>query len=244
MLLTTKSKKKFLAAIIAMILTISLFSYTGLGMIVSLAADNTFTFSDGGITASATGDGYTIDGTVLTINAAGTYEITGSCNEGQVVVKKGVANVTLILNNLSLRCSSSAPIVIKKESSVTIDIEGTNTLTDAEDPANESSTDTDVADAFEGAAIKVKSNSSLILTGGGTLSIDGSSCKNGIKGAESATITIENGTYNVSAANNGIASDGSLIINKGTINITNGNDGLTSKPDADDTVTVLIQTVP
>lgn len=243
MLLTTKSKKTFLAAIIAMILTISLFSYTGLGMIVSLAADNTFTFSDGGITASATGDGYTIEGTVLTINAAGTYEITGSCNKGQVVVKKGVTNVTLILNNLSLRCSSSAPIVIKKESSVTIDIEGTNTLTDAEDPANESSTDTDVADAFEGAAIKVKSNSSLILTGGGTLSVDGSSCKNGIKGAESATITIENGTYNVSAANNGIASDGSLIINKGTINITNGNDGLTSKPDADDTTSAGIVTI-
>ena len=243
MLITSKSKKTFLAAAIALIITFTLFSFTGLGYMESFAADNTFTFSDSGITTSATGDGYSIDGTTLTITAAGTYEITGSCNEGQVVVKKGVTNVTLILNGLSLRCSTSAPIVIKKESSVTIEAEGTNTLTDAENPDNEDSTDADVADAFEGAAIKVKSNSSLILTGSGTLNVDGLSCKNGIKGAESATITIANGTYNVSAANNGIASDGSLIINGGTINVTSGNDGLKSKPDADDTTSSGIVTI-
>ncbi|MBQ9610296.1 MAG: carbohydrate-binding domain-containing protein [Lachnospiraceae bacterium] len=243
MLMTSKCKKTFLTVAIALILTLTSFSYAGLGVIESYAADNTFTFSDSGITTSTTGDGYSIDGTTLTITASGTYKITGSCNEGQVEVNKGVTDVTLILNNLSLTCSTSAPIVIKKECSVTINVEGTNTLTDAENPDNEDSTDTDVADAFEGAAIKVKSNSSLILTGSGTLNVDGSVCKNGIKGAESAAITIESGTYNVSAANNSIASDGSLIINGGTINVTSGNDGLKSKPDEDDTTSAGTVTI-
>ena len=243
MLRTSKRKKTFFSMATALVITLSLFCYTGLDVIKSLAADNTFTFYDSGITTSSTGDNYSIDGTVLTITAAGTYEITGSCSEGQIVVKKGVTNVTLILNGLSLSCSTSAPIVIKKESSVTIDIEGTNTLTDSENPDNEDSADADIADAFEGAAIKVKSNSSLTLTGSGTLNVNASACKNGIKGAESATITIENGTYNVNAASNGIASDGSLILNGGTINVTAVNDGLKAKPDEDDTTSAGIVTI-
>ncbi|MBQ9277673.1 MAG: carbohydrate-binding domain-containing protein, partial [Lachnospiraceae bacterium] len=237
MLILSKGKRSILAAAIAFIFVFSLFSYTGLGVIESYAADNTFTFSDGGITTSATGEGYSIEGTTLTINASGTYEITGSCSEGQVVVKKGVTDVTLVLNGLTLRCSSSAPIVIKKESSVTIDVEGTNTLTDAENPDDENSTDADVADAFEGAAIKVKSNSSLVITGSGTLNVDGSTCKNGIKGASLSSITVKGSvTINGNAANNVLASDNQVTINGGILNLTSiGGDGIKAEPDDDDT---------
>ncbi len=243
MLITSKNKKTLLTVAIAFIVTFSLFSYSGLGMIESYAADNTFTFSDSGITTE-TDTGYKIEGTALTINASGVYVITGSCSEGSVKVKKGTTGVTLILKDLNLSCSDTAPIAINKDNGDTyIEIQGTVTLTDKENPDNENSTDEAVADAFEGAAIKVKSGSNLTISGNGTLNVDSASCKNGIKGGEGVTITINSGTYIVNAANNGIASDGSLIINGGIINVISSNDGLKAKPEADDTTSNGVVTI-
>ena len=150
-------------------------------MNVKAASIPVLTFSDSGITETVPGTGYSIKDNALTFSAAGTYKVTGTCSEGSIDVKKSVSGVTIILSNLNLTSSTTAPIVIKKESSATIHIDGTNTLKNTENPANENSTDPDVADAYEGAAIKVKSTSSLVFCGDGTLNIYGSS-KNGIKG--------------------------------------------------------------
>ena len=108
------------------------------------------TFSDSAITETSAGSGYTIDGTTLTVTTAGTYRIGGSCSEGAIIVSKGLSNVTLILDDLTLSSSTTAPIVVKKSATVNIHLEGTSTITDNEDPANETSTDTTVAEAFEG----------------------------------------------------------------------------------------------
>ncbi|MBR1752197.1 MAG: carbohydrate-binding domain-containing protein [Ruminococcus sp.] len=203
-------------------------------------AVNTFTFTDDGITASSTEGGYEISGTDLKITSSGTYVVTGECVEGTITVKKGTTDVVLILDSLTLTSSTSSPVSINKGSSATIVIEGESTIKDAEDPANETSTDTEVADAFEGAAIKVKSGASLTITGDGTLNIDGSECKNGIKGGATSTITVgadktDGFTLNINAANTGLAADGELIINGGNINVTADNDGIKSSPDDDDT---------
>ena len=201
----------------------------------SYTADATLTFSDSGITASGSEEGYEIDGTDLKITAAGTYVVTGSCSEGSITVKKGTTGVTLVLNNLTLASSATAPLSCNKTTEVNLILEGTSTLTDNEDPANEDSADETAADAFEGAALKVKSGSSLTISGTGTLTADGSSCKNAIKGAATAVITVESGTINAKAANNGLASDGSVVINGGTVNVTAQNDGIKADPEADDT---------
>ena len=204
-------------------------------------ANNTFTFTDSGVTASeADGSGFKIEGTALTISEAGTYRITGSCSDGSVQVKKGTTGVTLILDDLTLTASDTAPLSCNKSTEVTIYISGTVTLTDAENPADEESTDEAVADAFEGAAIKVKSGASVVITGTGTLTADGSACKNGIKGAATASITVgasasDTFTLNIKAANHGLASDGSITIVGGKVNITAGNEGIKSEPDEDDT---------
>ena len=205
------------------------------------------TFSNSSITETSAGSGYTIDGTTLTITTAGTYRITGSCTEGSVVVSKGLSNVTLILDNLSLSSSTSAPIVVKKSATVNIHLVGTSTLTDNEDPANETSTDTTVAEAFEGAAVKVKSGSTVTFCGEGNLNAV-ANAKNGIKGGATASLIFnQSGTINVSgnskyygattsgaAVNNGIAGDGSIVINQGTYVIKAANDGIKSTPDATD----------
>lgn len=205
------------------------------------------TFSNSSITETSAGSGYTIDGTTLTITTAGTYRIKGSCSEGSVVVSKGLSNVTLILDNLSLSSSTTAPVVVKKSANVNIHLVGTSTLTNNEDPANETSTDTTVAEAFEGAAVKVKSGSTVTFCGEGNLNAV-ANAKNGIKGGATASLIFnQSGTINVSgnskyygattsgaAVNNGIASDGSIVINQGTYVIKAANDGIKSTPDATD----------
>ena len=205
------------------------------------------TFSNSSITETSAGSGYAIDGTTLTITTAGTYRIGGSCTEGAIIVSKGLSDVTLILDDLTLSSSTTAPIVVKKSATVNIHLEGTSTLTDNEDPANETSTDTTVADAFEGAAIKVKSGSSVTFCGDGDLNVV-ANAKNGIKGGSTVELIFNgSGTINVSgnakyygatttgaAVNNGIGCDGSIVINQGTYVIKAANDGIKSAPDATD----------
>lgn len=197
------------------------------------ASDATITFSDGGVSVSGSEEGCKVEGTALTITTAGTYTLTGSCADGSVTVKKGVTGVTLILSNLDLTSSNSATISVNKESAATIYLVGTNSLTDAEDPADETSSDAAVADAFDGAAIKVKANASLTITGDGALNVNGSA-KNGIKGGDDATVTIAGGTLNIKSTNDAINTNANLTVTLGTLNITAGDDGL----HADGTLTI------
>ena len=215
------------------------------GVLVDQSA--ALTFSDSAIAETSAGSGYAINGTTLTITAAGTYRIGGSCSEGAIIVSKELSNVTLILDNLTLASSTTAPIVVKKSATVNIHLEGISTLTDNEDPANETSSDETLADAFEGAAVKVKSGSSVTFCGSGDLNVV-ANAKNGIKGGSTASLIFnQSGTINVSgsakyygattsgaAVNNGIACDGSIVINQGTYIIKAANDGVKSAPDATD----------
>ena len=245
--------KKFLSIILALALvftfiittTAATIDTTASGVLVDQSAE--LTFSDSAITETSAGSGYTIDGTTLTITAAGTYRIGGSCTEGAIIVSKGLSSVTLILDDLTLASLTTAPIVVKKNATVNIHLEGTSTLTDNEDPANETSSDATVADAFEGAAVKVKSGSSVTFCGSGNLNVV-ANAKNGIKGGSTASLIFnQSGTINVSgnakyygattsgaAVNNGIGCDGSIVINQGTYVIKAANDGIKSAPDATD----------
>ena len=210
---------------------------------------NLFTFTDSGISAEYTeGTGYKIEGTELTINAAGTYVVSGDCAEGSITVKKNTAGVVLVLSDIRLASSETSPLKIGKGASAEVVIDGTDVLTDNEDPANEDSADAETADAFEGAAIKVKSGASVIFSGTGTLTADGSACKNGIKGGETASVTVGNSadesfTLNVRAANNALASDGYLTINGGNVNVESADDGIKASPDEDDTESAGVLTI-
>ncbi len=188
-----------------------------------------FTFSDSRISASEDSDAYLIDGTQLTVYGPGIYRLTGSCEDGSVVVDKNAEDVTLVLDDLELTSTDTAPVACGKNSEVTIELEGDNLLIDGEDPDDE-----DYVDDFEGAAIKVKSGASLTIDGDGTLEIDASDCKNGIKGASLSIITIEGGELIIDAANSALACDHQLVVSGGDFEITSQNDGLKSEPDADD----------
>lgn len=223
-------KKKIASALLSQMMILSAVPFAVQTTAFAANTNPTLTFSDTAITETVSGTGYTIDGTTLTISAAGVYKLRGKCSEGSVVVSKSLDNVTLILDSLSLTSAQTAPVVVKKGSNVTIHLDGTSTLTDNEDSSTE-----DTNEDFEGAAVKVKSGSNVTFCGEGTLNVYGNA-KNGIKGAAESSQTFNGGSYNVTAVNNGIAADGSITINDGTFTLDTDNDGIKSVPDTEDTV--------
>ena len=171
-------------------------------------------------------DTYSIASNVVTLNSEAEYKISGTCSECQIVVEKGITT-TITLDSISIDNSKTGPFVIKKNSNVSLVLNGASTITDKE--TDESSDD------YEGAGIKFKSGSSLTISGSGTLNVNGN-IKNGIKGGSTSTLTINGGTLIINAVNNALAADGSVTINDGTITITTSEgDGIKSDPDYGDT---------
>ncbi|MBR0050639.1 MAG: carbohydrate-binding domain-containing protein, partial [Firmicutes bacterium] len=75
----------------------------------------------------------------VTISEAGTYIVTGTCSDGNIKVKKGTTGVVLVLQDLDLTSTTGACVSVNKEASAKIIISGTVTLTDDENPADETS---------------------------------------------------------------------------------------------------------
>ena len=167
----------------------------------------------------------------VTIKEAGTYIVTGTCADGNIKVKKGTQGVVLILKDLNLTSTTGATLSLNKGTETKVVIEGTVTLTDAEDTADEE------LDTYDGAAIKAKAGSSTVLTGTGTLNVNGNA-EHGIKvsgtdaddtadGYGDASFVIDGSlTVNVTAAEDGINSGTDLTIKSGKITVSAGDDGI------------------
>lgn len=193
-----------------------------------------FTFTDIAITAKD-GDytGYDIDGTALTIEAAGTYIVSGSCQSGSITVKKGVTGVTLVLSGLTLTADGTAAIACNKSSGVTIVAQDgtTNTLSDTETNNGDSYPDNTNA---ENAVIKCKDGSQVTLCGSGSLTVNANG-KNGIKSGATtdeegeAWLVIRDLTLTISApVNDAINAEASLTILSGDLTIDAGDDAVHS----------------
>ena len=159
------------------------------------------------------------------IEESGTYVISGSASDGNITVKKGTTGVVLVLKDLDLTSTTGAALSINKETEVKIIISGSVTLTDAEDPADEKSGIAEAADAYDGAAIKVKANSMTVITGNGTLNIIGKA-KNGIKGGDDSSLILDGPTVRIAAVNDGINVNYDLTILSGSVAINAGDDAI------------------
>ena len=167
-------------------------------------------------TSYTTSDSSTVkvEGSALTIIKPGTYDISGTLENGQIIVEVTKADrVTLILNNFTGSNSSSAVIWVKSADKVYLEVKTgtTNTLTDASTYVFPNAAETKPNAC-------IYSSDDLSIKGHGTL--------------------IVNGNYN-----NGIGCKNDLSINnvKLTVNAVNnalkGNDSVTIKGDAE----VLVQ---
>lgn len=218
-------KKKLLAALLASALAAGMLPTSACAASDYTTANATLvTLTDSSATAKGKYTGYEIDGTDVSITAAGTYVFSGDCDNGSITVKKGVTGVTIVLNGLTLTNDDSAAITLNKtaEASLIAAAGTTNTVADTEGSSDEN------------AAVKVKSGAALAIGGTGTLTVDGNA-KNGIKGAADAVITVAEGKLNINAANDGLSCDDELNITGGTLNITAGGDAVKASPDTGDT---------
>ena len=161
----------------------------------------------------------------IKITEPGTYLITGKAASGNITVKKGVTGVVLILENLDLTSTTGATFSVNKDSQVKVVISGTVTLTDNENPDDETSTDAAVADAFDGAAIKVKAGADCEITGNGTLTVNGNA-KNGIKSGDDTVLVIDGPAVTVNATNDGINGNYDVALLSGTITVSAGDDAI------------------
>ena len=217
-------KKKLLAALLASALAAGMLPTSACAASDYTTANATLvTLTDSAAKASGKYTGYEIDGTDVSITAAGTYVFSGDCDDGSITVKKGVTGVTLVLNGLALTNADSAAITLNKtaEAALIAAAGSENTVADTAG-AND-----------ENAAVKVKSGASLSLSGTGTLTACGNA-KNGIKGASDAVITVDELTLNIEAADDGLSCDDELTIKGGRVNITAGGDAVKASPDTDD----------
>lgn len=218
-------KKKLLVALLASALAAGMLPTSACAASDYTTANATLvTLTDSSATAKGRYTGYEIDGTDVSITAAGTYVFSGDCDNGSITVKKGVTGVTIVLNGLTLTNDDSAAITLNKtaEASLIAAAGTTNTVADTEGSNDEN------------AAVKVKSGAALAIGGTGTLTVDGNA-KNGIKGAADAVITVAEVKLNINAVNDGLSCDDELTIAGGTLHITAGGDAVKASPDTGDT---------
>ena len=175
-----------------------------------------------GTAATVTGDGATADGSVVTVSAPGTYVVSGTLSDGQIIVNSpDDGTVQLVLAGASITSSSDSGIRVDEgDKTVLILADGTtNTVADG-------ATYPDAAE--QNAAIW--SDDDLSIGGSGTLTVT-ASFEDGI--ASKDGLVIADGTITVAAPDEGIRGKDYLVIRGGTLDVTAGGDGLKSDEDED-----------
>ncbi len=195
--------------------------------ITEYSAETSITMN--GTSVNITGDGASYSDGDIIITSGGTYDFSGTLDDGRIVVNADNEEVTLIFSNASVSCSYSAAVLVYKADSVTLAAnEGTvNTFSDGSsyDYSDSYSSSTD-----EEPNACIYSKQDIIFGGEGSFEITGN-FNNGIVGKD--TLLILNTNINVTATNNGINGKDSNIIANSVININCSGDGLRSTNDTD-----------
>lgn len=189
--------------------------------------DNATSIKLNGDSASFEGNGAVlIDGSTITIRAAGVYEISGKLNDGQIIVDaEDDGHVRLVLNGAEINSSTSSPIFVQNAGKTVVSLEeGTeNILSDAKSYVYEN-----LEDDEPDAALFSKDN--LTINGNGTLIVSGN-YNNGIASKDELRIT--GGTIDILSLDDGLIGRDLLAIKEGSIRIMAGGDGMKSTNDED-----------
>ncbi|MDE7226040.1 MAG: carbohydrate-binding domain-containing protein, partial [Ruminococcus sp.] len=87
-----------------------------------------------GDSAEYSGNGVSVDGSEITIYQEGIYKLSGTLNDGQIIVNAPDAKVQLILDNADISCSTSSAIygIDSKKIFISLAENSVNTLADGE----------------------------------------------------------------------------------------------------------------
>lgn len=188
-------------------------------------ADSAATITLDGDTASSNGTGVSIADGVVTITKAGTYLISGTLDDGQIVVNTDkTEKVWLVLDNASISCSDSSPILVRQADKVKVTLapDSQNTLSDGETYLE----DEDNPDAA------LFSKDDLVVNGSGSLTVNGN-YKHGIAGNDDLVIT--GGTFDITSKSHALRGKDSVSILDGTFTLTSEKDGIQASNTEDST---------
>lgn len=183
-----------------------------------------------GDSASCSSDAVEISGSTITIKDEGTYILSGTLDNGMIIVNADKTDKTqLVLNNVSIHSETSAPVYILQADKVFITIaEGSsNTLSNG-------GTFTAIDDNNIDAVIFSKED--LTLNGAGTLTIT-SPAGHGIVSKDSLKLT--SGTYDISSASHALTGKDDVCVANANFTLTSGKDGIHAE-NTDDTALGLV----
>ena len=173
---------------------------------------------DGDDFTATQGAGVSREGNVILLTRPGIYTLSGTLSDAQICVRVTKAEwVTLVLNELTVSCSTSAPLYIESADKVTVELmDGTvNTLTDAKKYV------------FNGVETKpnacLYSSEDITFKGEGKLIVN-ANYNNGI--GSKNDVKIKGGSFEINAVKNAIKGNDSVQISGGNILITKCKDGI------------------
>ncbi len=176
-----------------------------------------------GTSATATSETVKISGTTVTITENVTHIISGTLNDGMIIVDaKDTAKLQIVLNGVDITSDTCAPIYIKEADKVFITLQGDNKLTNG---GTFTAIDESSIDGV------IFSRQDITFNGTGTLTIS-SPTGHGIVGKDD--IVFAGGTYNITSASHGIDANDSVKIKNTVISADTGKDGIHAE-NSDDT---------
>lgn len=167
------------------------------------AADETIYIALNGSSAQVSdSNAVSVSGSVITILQEGRYEVSGTLNDGQIVVNAGKeSKVNLHLNGAGITCSSAAPLYVYSADTCVLHLDSGSTNYIQDTAGNSQSS-------------AILSKDDLTIKGEGALTVIGN-VKHAIKGSND--VKIKSSSLTVSAVSTAIYGEDSVQISGGTI---------------------------
>ncbi len=225
----------------AVLLALCLGAMCALAACSSTKASADITLS--GSTVSVSGSGAAVSGSTVTVTSPGTYKVTGTLDDGQLVVDTN-GNVTLQLCGADITNLTDDAIHVKS-GSVTIEladgtqntaVSGTETAVSATSTENtaDNSADTATSAAKTGDnTAKTSTTTAATTTGTAADDSDTDDASGAAIFSKDALTLTGSGSLTVNGyINNGIAGKTGVTISSGTVTVTSANDGIKSSEGA------------
>lgn len=177
-----------------------------------------------GSSAKASDNSVKISGSTVTITKDATHIISGSLNDGMIIVDApDTAKLQLVFKSVSITSKTSAALYIKEADKVFVTLEGENIL---ENGGEFKAIDDSNIDAA------IFSKQDVTFNGSGSLDVN-SSAGHGIVGKDD--IKFWGGSYNIAASSHAIQANDSVRVKNASITADAGKDGIHSENSDDST---------
>ncbi len=170
-----------------------------------------------GSSASISGDGASVSGSIVTVSSAGTYILSGTLSDGQILVDTTkVDTVQLVLDGVHIANQTGCAIYVKQAEKVIITLaeKSKNIISDTTNYSDTGDKDPDSA---------IYAGDDLTINGSGSLAVYGN-YKHAVKTVDD--LVIVSGSLDITSVEEGLRGKDSVAIMGGNITIDSGGDAI------------------